>query len=30
VRFLVPEDQGDIITMIQRTLVKHYVNKEFK
>jgi len=30
VRFLVPEDQGDIITMIQRTLVKYYVNKEFK
>ena len=30
VRFLVPDDQGDIITMIQRTLVKYYVEKEFK
>jgi hypothetical protein len=30
VRFLVPEDQGDIITMIQRTLVKYYVNREFR
>ena len=30
VRFLVPDDQGDLITMIQRTLVKYYVEKEFK
>jgi hypothetical protein len=28
-RFIVPDDQGDLITMIQRSLVKHYVNKEF-
>jgi hypothetical protein len=30
VRFVVPDDQGDLITMIQRTLVKYYVEKEFK
>jgi hypothetical protein len=24
------DDQGDLITMIQRTLVKYYVEKEFK
>jgi hypothetical protein len=29
VRFVVPEDHGDLITMIQRTLVKYYVAKEF-
>ena len=30
VRFVVPEDHGDLITMIQRSLVKHYVESEFK
>jgi len=30
VRFVVPDDQGDIITMIQRSLIAFYVNKEFK
>ena len=30
VRFVVPEDHGDLITMIQRSLVKFYVEKEFK
>jgi hypothetical protein len=29
VRFVVPEDHGDLITMIQRSLVKYYVTKEF-
>ena len=29
VRFVVPEDHGDLITMIQRSLVKYYVQKEF-
>ena len=29
VRFLVPDDHGDIITMIQRSLVKYYVEREF-
>ena len=29
VRFVVPEDHGDLITMIQRSLVKYYVRKEF-
>lgn len=29
VRFVVPEDHGDLITMIQRSLVKFYVAKEF-
>jgi len=30
VRFVVPEDHGDLITMIQRSLIKYYVQKEFK
>jgi hypothetical protein len=30
VRFVVPEDHGDLITMIQRTLVAYYVNREFR
>jgi hypothetical protein len=30
VRFVVPEDHGDLITMIQRSLIAYYVNKEFK
>jgi hypothetical protein len=29
VRFVVPEDHGDLIQMIQRSLVAHYVSKEF-
>ena len=29
-RFVVPEDHGDLITMIQRSLIEYYVNKEFK
>jgi hypothetical protein len=29
VRFAVADDHGDLITMIQRSLVKHYVNAEF-
>ena len=29
VRFMVPEDQGDLITMIQRKLIEYYVTKEF-
>ena len=29
VRFVVPEDHGDLITMIQRALIAYYVNKEF-
>jgi len=29
VRFVVPEDHGDLITMIQRALISYYVNKEF-
>ena len=29
VRFVVPEDHGDLVTMIQRSLVKYYVEKEF-
>lgn len=29
-RFVVPEDHGDLITMIQRSLVKYYVESEFK
>lgn len=29
-RFVVPEDHGDLITMIQRSLVKFYTESEFK
>jgi hypothetical protein len=29
-RFVVPEDHGDLITMIQRSLVEYYVGREFK
>lgn len=29
VRFMVTEDQGDLITMIQRKLIEYYVKKEF-
>lgn len=30
VRFVVNEDAGDLITMIQRELIQYYVDKEFK
>lgn len=30
VRFVVNEDHGDLITMIQRELIQYYVDKEFK
>jgi len=29
VRFIVDNDQGDLITMIQRRLIDHYTTKEF-
>jgi hypothetical protein len=29
VRFVVPEDHGDLITMMQRNLIKYYVEQEF-
>jgi hypothetical protein len=29
VRFVVNDDHGDLITMIQRDLIAHYVSKEF-
>lgn len=29
-RFVVPEDHGDLVTMIQRSLVKFYIDREFK
>jgi hypothetical protein len=28
-RFIVPDDHGNLITMIQRKLVEHYVDTEF-
>ena len=28
-RFVVADDQGDLITMIQRALIKYYVEREF-
>jgi len=30
VRFVVPEDHGDLVTMIQRSLVAYYTEREFK
>ena len=30
VRFFIPEDAGNLVTLIQRKLVQHYVEKEFK
>jgi hypothetical protein len=31
VRFIVPEDHGwDLVTMIQRSLVQYYIDREFK
>lgn len=29
-RFIVPDDHGNLVTMIQRKLIEHYVNREFK
>jgi hypothetical protein len=29
VRFMVADDQGDLVTMIQRRLIDYYVKKEF-
>lgn len=29
VRFVVNDDHGDLITMIQRELIQHYVDREF-
>ena len=30
VRFVCPEDHGDLVTMIQRSLIKYYTEREFK
>jgi hypothetical protein len=30
VRFVVTDDRGNLVTMIQQNLVKYYVNQEFK
>jgi hypothetical protein len=29
-RFVVPDDHGNLITLIQRKLVEYYVNQEFE
>lgn len=29
VRFIITDDQGDLLTMIQRKLIAYYTNKEF-
>lgn len=29
VRFIVPDENGDLITLIQQRLIQHYVEKEF-
>jgi hypothetical protein len=28
-RFIVPDDQGNLVTLIQRRLIEYYVGKEF-
>jgi hypothetical protein len=30
VRFVIPDDHGNLVTMIQRKLVEYYVKQEFK
>jgi hypothetical protein len=30
VRFVIPDDHGNLVTMIQRKLVEYYVKNEFK
>lgn len=30
VRFVVADDHGDLVTMIQRSLIQYYVEREFK
>ncbi len=30
VRFIIDDEQGDLITMIQRRLIQYYVDAEFK
>ena len=30
VRFVVLDDQGDLVTMIQRSLIEYYTNNEFR
>lgn len=30
VRFVIPDDHGNLVTMIQRKLVEYYVRQEFK
>lgn len=30
VRFIIDDEQGDLITMIQRRLIQYYVDSEFK
>lgn len=29
-RFIVPDDQGNLVTLIQRKLIEYYVQREFK
>jgi hypothetical protein len=30
VRFIVPEDHGDLISLMQRSLIQYYIGKEFQ
>jgi len=30
VRFVIDNDHGDLVTMIQRNLIRYYVDREFK
>ena len=29
VRFIVPEDNGDLVTLMQRSLIQYYIEREF-
>lgn len=30
VRFIVPEDNGDLVTLMQRSLIQYYIDREFQ
>jgi hypothetical protein len=30
VRFIVPEDHGDLVTLMQRSLIQYYIEREFR
>jgi len=30
VRFIVPEDHGDLVSLMQRSLIQYYIEREFR